>query len=125
MLEEELWPETREEAWAREEKRRELFNDAKDWPLVSAVTSAVYKISGDETERFGFVGNFTWSEILWILLVFKEQVFDMVESKGWGNLCRKTILTFLGRFTNRGRLVNLPQKCMKDLNVDLAGTQKI
>ena len=89
--EEELWPETREEAWAREEKRQELFNDAKEWPLVSVVCSAVYKILTDKIERFGFVGNFTWSELFWLLLAFKEQVFDMIEAKGWNNLCRKEI----------------------------------
>ena len=73
-MEERIWPKTRESAWERGEKRRKLFSDLKDWPLAFVVTSAVYKISGDETERYGFAFNFTWSEILWILLVFKEQV---------------------------------------------------
>ena len=90
-LEEELWPETREEARAREEKRQELFNDAKDWPLASVVTSAVYKILTDKTERFGSVDNFTWFQLFWIFLLFKEQLFDMVESKKWASICRKEV----------------------------------
>ncbi len=90
-LDEELEPETREEAWARGEKRRELFNDAKGWPLASAVTSAVYKVLTDETERFGSVGNFTWSQLFWLLLLFKEQVFDLVEAKGWASISGKEV----------------------------------
>ena len=55
-LEEELWPNSREDIWERGEKRRELFNDAKDWPSV--VCSAVYKVLTDKIERYGFVGNY-------------------------------------------------------------------
>ena len=77
---EELWPESRESAWIKEEERRELFNDVQDWPLSVVVASAVYKIF---TEMCHFSKVYTWSQLLWVFLSFKEHIFDMVQAKGW------------------------------------------
>ena len=65
--------------------RKELFKDAKNWPLPCLVTSAVYKMLSTEAEQRYSIGQ-SWRALFWPFLLFDEPLFGMLRAKGWGKI---------------------------------------
>lgn len=71
-------------------ERRELFKEARGWPLDTLVASAVYKILSTEGKRIHVISRF-WTHFFWPFLVFDEPLFGMLRAKDWGWVYRKEI----------------------------------
>ena len=70
---------------------REVFKDAKNWPLPYLVASAVYELVSKDPEIFR-INYEVWRHLFWVFLLFDEPLFDMLRAKGWDKMYRDNIV---------------------------------
>ena len=61
---------------------REVFKDAKNWPLPYLVASAVYELVSKDPEILR-INYEVWRHLFWVFLLFDEPLFDMLRVKGF------------------------------------------
>lgn len=71
-------------------RKQELFIDARNWPLLYVVASAVYHILSTKAENTYVLTRF-WYYFFWLFLSFDEPLFDMLKAKGWDKIYKKEI----------------------------------